>query len=80
MLLRGFHFPLSLSLSNLEFISKRQLHGQRKSLKLDELLESTVDGRTDVGNVFVEINGCNSTLADALGGELELLQKGVSTV
>ena len=34
--------------------------------KLDELLESTVDGRADIGHVLVELDGGNSTLADTL--------------
>lgn len=41
--------------------------------KLDELLESTVDGRTDVGDILVEVYGGNSTFADALRSEFELL-------
>lgn len=41
--------------------------------KLDELLESTVDGRADIGHVLVELDGGNSTLADTLWGEFELL-------
>jgi hypothetical protein len=40
---------------------------------LDELLESAVDRRTDVRNVLVELDGRNSTLANALWGELKLL-------
>lgn len=41
---------------------------------LDDLLESTVDGGSD-SVALVEIDGCDSTLADAFGGELELLEK-----
>lgn len=40
---------------------------------LDELLEGTVDGRADVRDVLPEVNGEESALGDALGGELELL-------
>lgn len=43
---------------------------------LNELLESTVDGRADVGDVLIELDGGNSTLADAFGGELKLLLGG----
>jgi hypothetical protein len=42
-------------------------------IKLDDLLEGTVDGRTEVGDALVEVNSGNSTLADALRSELELL-------
>ena len=42
-------------------------------IDLDHLLESTVDGRADVGDILPEVDGGNSALADALGGELELL-------
>jgi hypothetical protein len=40
---------------------------------LDDLLESTVDGRADVGDLLPEIDRGNSPLGDTLGGELELL-------
>lgn len=40
---------------------------------LNELLESTVDGGSDVGDVLPEVDGEESALGDALGGELELL-------
>lgn len=40
---------------------------------LDDLLESTVDGRADVGDLLPEVNRSKSTLGDTLGGELELL-------
>jgi hypothetical protein len=40
---------------------------------LNELLESPVDGRADVGHILPEVNGGNGALGDALGGELELL-------
>jgi hypothetical protein len=40
---------------------------------LDELLESTVDGGSDVGDILPEVDGEKSTLGDALGSELELL-------
>lgn len=40
---------------------------------LNELLESPVDGRADVGNVLPEVDGGNGALGNALGGELELL-------
>ena len=40
---------------------------------LDELLESSVDGRSDVGNGLPELDGGERALGDTLGGELELL-------
>lgn len=40
---------------------------------LNELLESTVDGGSDVGDILPEVDGEESALGDALGGELELL-------
>ena len=40
---------------------------------LDELLESTVDGRAEVRHALIEIDSGNSTLGDALRSELELL-------
>jgi len=42
-------------------------------LSLDELLESAVDRRADVGDVFPEVNCGNSTLADTFWGEFEFL-------
>jgi hypothetical protein len=42
-------------------------------LNLDELLESTVDGGSNVGNVLPEVDGEESALGNALGGEFELL-------
>lgn len=42
-------------------------------LFLDDLLESTVDRRTDVGDVLPELNSGHGPLGDALGGEFELL-------
>jgi hypothetical protein len=42
-------------------------------IKLDDLLEGTVDGRAEVRDALVEVNSGNSTLADALRSELELL-------
>lgn len=42
-------------------------------IRLDDLLESTVDGRSDIGDLLPEVNGGDSALGDALGGELELL-------
>jgi hypothetical protein len=50
--------------------SENQLHSHKY---LDKLLESAVDRRADVRNVLVELNGRNSTLANALWGELKLL-------
>lgn len=44
-----------------------------RCLNLDELLESTVDGGSNVGDVLPEVDGEESALGDALGGELELL-------
>jgi hypothetical protein len=38
------------------------------------LLESTVKRRADVRNVLPEVDGSDSTLGDALWGELELLK------
>ena len=43
-------------------------------LFLDDLLEGTVDGRSDVV-ALVEIDGGNGALADTFGGEFELLEK-----
>lgn len=40
---------------------------------LDQLLESTVDRRTNVRDILVEVNSRNSALADSLGGEFKLL-------
>jgi hypothetical protein len=40
---------------------------------LNELLESPVERRADVGNALPKLNSGNSSLGDALGGELELL-------
>jgi hypothetical protein len=40
---------------------------------LNELLESTVDRGSNVGDVLPEVDGEESALGDALGGELELL-------
>lgn len=40
---------------------------------LDELLESTVERRADVGNFLPEVDRGDSALGDALRGELELL-------
>ena len=40
---------------------------------LDHLLESTVQGRADVGDVLPEVDRGQGALGDALGGELELL-------
>lgn len=42
-----------------------------RSVSLQNLLESTVDGRAH-GNALVEVDGGKSTLGDTLGGELEL--------
>ena len=39
---------------------------------LQNLLEGTVDGRAH-GRALVEVDGGQSALADALGGELEFL-------
>ena len=47
---------------------------------LDELLESPVDGRADVGDVLPEVNGGDGTLGDALGSELELLNSAARLV
>lgn len=43
-------------------------------VRLDNLLESTVDGRPDSG-VLPELDRRDRALGDALGGELELLQR-----
>jgi len=51
----------------LEAIEKGQ-----ESLPLDELLESAVDGGAYFG-ALVEVDGGNSALGDALGGEFEFL-------
>ena len=45
---------------------------------LDELLESTVDGGSDVGDSLPEVNGGQGPLGNTLRGELELLLTGVS--
>jgi hypothetical protein len=43
--------------------------------RLDDLLESAVDGRADVGHILPEVDGGGRALGNALGGELELLLK-----
>ena len=40
---------------------------------LDDLLESAVDGRPDVGDVLPEVDGGHCALGNALRGELKLL-------
>ena len=45
----------------------------RRHPRLDELLESAVDGRPDVGHILPEVDGGDRALGNALGGELELL-------
>ena len=42
-------------------------------LSLDELLERAVERRADVRHILPKVDGRESPLADALGGELELL-------
>ena len=52
-------------------------HSQKTNLtlqkRLDELLESTVERRSQRLDLLVEVNGSLSTLGNPLGGELELL-------
>lgn len=48
-------------------------HLQHVAKYLDELLESPVNGRADVGNILPEINGSNSTLCNTFRSELKLL-------
>ena len=40
---------------------------------LNQLLESAVDGRANVGNVLPEVDSGDRAFGDALRGELELL-------
>jgi len=50
-------------------------------LRLDDLLESAVDGRANVGNVLPEVDGGQRALGNTLRGELELLlSQQVSTI
>lgn len=55
------------------FIPSYQQRNITTIIKLDNLLEGTVDGRAEVRDALVEVNSGNSTLADALRSELELL-------
>lgn len=41
---------------------------------LDELLEGTVERRSQRLNILVEVDGGNRALGDTLGSELEFLQ------
>ena len=54
-------------------MNKSASYSQLTRIQLDHLLESTVDGGADVRHVLPEVDGGNSALADALGGELEFL-------
>jgi hypothetical protein len=54
--------------------SAREAKAFNKLGNLNELLESTVDRRADVWDIFPEVNGSNSTLGNSLRSELELLQ------
>ena len=73
---RYFNSPKSLCTGGPSSHKQRHqniIYPQAPTSLLDELLESVVDGRADVGHALPEVDGGNSTLGDTLGGELELL-------
>jgi hypothetical protein len=62
---------LSVTVITRQYVRKET---QTNTYALDELRESTVDGRAERLDVLVEVNGCFGALGNALGCEFEFLQ------